>query len=246
MTQTSVHPVAMLPFGMLNAFLVTHQGRAMLVDTGLPGARPRIERALRAQGMAWSDLALTVLTHAHIDHAGSAARVQASSPAPLILHRDEQGYARGERPVLRPSGPFGWLFQKTGAIERPFEPVTADRVMTGDTLDLGEYGFPARLVHTPGHTPGSVSVVLDGKRVIAGDLLASGILLGGIALRGRPKSPPFEEDMNAVAASLQRLLAMGCETFYLGHGGPLPATAVRRHIDRLRRAAATGARVFGT
>ncbi|MCW1932754.1 MBL fold metallo-hydrolase [Pararhodobacter zhoushanensis] len=70
--------------------------------------------------------------------------------------------------------------------------------------------------------------------MIAGDLLASGILLGGIALRGRPKSPPFEEDRAAVAASLRRLLAMGCETFYLGHGGPLPAAAVRRHIERLR------------
>lgn len=235
MTQTSVHRLAMLPFGMLNAFLLVRQGRAMLVDTGLPGAQPRIERALRAQGLGWSDLALTMLTHAHIDHAGSAAQVQRHTKAPLILHRDELAYAQGAKPLLKPSGPFGWLFHKTGAIEQPFEPVTPDRLMTADTLDLAEFGFPAHLIHTPGHTPGSVSVVLEGGRVIAGDLLASGILLGGIALRGRPKSPPFEEDRAAVAASLHRLLAMGCETFYLGHGGPLPAAAVRRHIERLQR-----------
>lgn len=82
MTQSFVDTIPMLPFGMLNAFLVVQDGRAMLVDTGLPNAAPKVKQALQARGLGWSDLALTVLTHAHIDHAGSAVAVRRLSSAP--------------------------------------------------------------------------------------------------------------------------------------------------------------------
>ncbi|WP_339766439.1 MBL fold metallo-hydrolase [uncultured Pseudosulfitobacter sp.] len=235
MTQSFVDTIPMLPFGMLNAFLVVQDGRAMLVDTGLPNAAPKVAQALRARGLGWSDLALTVLTHAHIDHAGSAVAVRELSQAPVLAHADEVALCQGQPPVLKPSGPFGRLFQKTGAIQQRFDYFSPDRTLQGQMLDLNDYGFAARLVHTPGHTAGSVSVLLDDGRVIAGDLAASGILLGGLALRGRPKSPPFEEDIAGVIASLEHLLAQGCTQFYLGHGGPLPAQAIARHVGNLRK-----------
>jgi glyoxylase-like metal-dependent hydrolase (beta-lactamase superfamily II) len=78
----------------------------------------------------------------------------------------------------------------------------------------------AHVVATPGHTP----VVLNDGRVFAGDLLASGILLGGIALKDRPKQPPYKQDTIAVAKSLQHLLSLVGKSFYLGHGGPLSAS----------------------
>lgn len=61
---------------------------------------------------------------------------------------------------------------------------------------------------------------------------------GGIALRSRPKQPPFEENSTQVARSLAALLDRGGQTFYLGHGGPLPGDAIRAHMARLTRAAA--------
>tara|TARA_E500000305_G_scaffold110608_1_gene119154 strand:+ start:22966 stop:23754 length:789 start_codon:yes stop_codon:yes gene_type:complete len=234
MTQTFVDTIPMLPFGMLNAFLISRGDRAVLVDTGLPNSEPKIEKALNARRLDWSNLTLILLTHAHIDHAGSAARVQMRSAAPLLAHHDELPYCQGEPPRLRPSGPFGRVFYRTGAIQRPFEAVTPDVIMTTDGFDLSEFGIAAQVLHTPGHTPGSVSVLLEDGRVIAGDLAASGILLGGIACRARPKSPPFEEEPLHVVASLQRLLSVGGRAFFLGHGGPLSAKAVQRHCDALR------------
>ena len=234
MTQTFVDTIPMLPFGMLNAFLVVQGRRAMLVDTGLPNAAPKVEKALHARGLDWSDLALTVLTHAHIDHAGSAVAVRRLSSAPLLAHADDIPLCQGQAPVLRPSGPFGRLFQKTGAIQQKFDYFSPDRIIQGADMDLSDYGFAARVLHTPGHTAGSVSVLLEDGRVIAGDLAASGILLGGIALRDRPKSPPFEEDIAGVIASLEHLLARGCRQFFLGHGGPLPAQAIAHHVTNLR------------
>lgn len=107
--------------------------------------------------------------------------------------------------------------------------------MTGQVCDLAPEGFSARVVHTPGHTPGSVSVLLETGHVIAGDLVSSGILLGGIVRKGRPKPPPFEEDPQGVATSLRRLLAEGMHSFHLGHGGPLPAKTVRRFVERVQK-----------
>jgi len=235
MTQTFVDTIPMLPFGMLNAFLISRGDRAVLVDTGLPNSERKIEKALNARGLDWSNLTLTILTHAHIDHAGSAARVQTRSAAPLLAHHDELPYCQGQPPLLTPSGPFGRVFYRTGAIQRPFDTVTPDVIMTTDVFDLSEFGVSAQVRHTPGHTPGSVSVLLDDGRVIAGDVAASGILLGGIACRAHPKSPPFEEDPMRVVASLQPLLSLDCGLFFLGHGGPLPASAVQRHSDTLRQ-----------
>lgn len=235
MTQTFVDTIPMLPFGMLNAFLISRGDRAILVDTGLPNSERKIEKALTARRLEWSNLTLILLTHAHIDHAGSAARVRTISAAPLLAHHEELPYCQGQPPLLKPTGPFGRMFYRTGAIQRPFEAVTPDVIMTTDGFDLSGFGFAAQVLHTPGHTPGSVSVVLQDGRVIAGDLAASGILLGGIACSSRPKSPPFEEEPLRVVASLQRLLSLGGREFFLGHGGPLSAKAVQRHSEALRQ-----------
>ncbi|PCE33248.1 hypothetical protein [Burkholderia ubonensis] len=64
-----------------------------------------------------------------------------------------------------------------------------------------------------------------------GDLVASGILLGGIALTGRAKRPPFEDDPLTVAAELERLVRAGTRCFYMRHGAPLDAGEVLRHAQ---------------
>lgn len=235
MTDTIVETIPILPFGMLNAFLVVNKGKALLVDTGLPNSKMKIEKALSKHKLDWSNLHLTILTHAHIDHSGSAAEIRSLSQGDILAHQDEVQYCLGRPPVLRPTGTFGRLFQKTGAIQQPFDYFTPDRIMETDTLNLDEYGFPARVLHTPGHTQGSVSILLEAGRVIAGDLTASGILLGGIVMRNRPKQPPFEEDTSTVIASLEDLLSRGCEQFFLGHGGPLTAAVIKKHIEILRK-----------
>ncbi|XYH97821.1 hypothetical protein ACMHYB_60395 [Sorangium sp. So ce1128] len=107
-------------------------------------------------------------------------------------------------------------------------------MLTGDrTLDLEAYGIRGRVKPTPGHTAGSLSVELSSTDAFVGDLVASGILLGGIAMTGTAKRPPFEDDPRAVAVELQRLVDAGAETFYMGHGGPLDAAEVQRHARSL-------------
>jgi hydroxyacylglutathione hydrolase len=236
MTSPVIQTIPALPFGMLNAFLLKADKGAILIDTGLPNALGKIKTSLAGLGMGLKDLRLIIVTHGHIDHAGSAKAVADASGAPVLVHALDLPYCQGVAPILRPSGPFGRLFQMTGAIEMPFASFEPD-ILVSDAgpFDLARFGVAGQVVLTPGHTPGSVSVLLENGDVFAGDLLASGILLGGIALKGRPKSPPFEEDPKAAAASLTDLLNRGAKRFFLGHGGPLGPAAIRRHIAHLEQ-----------
>ena len=64
---------------------------------------------------------------------------------------------------------------------------------------------------------------------MVGDLVASGILIGGVIRLSHAIRPPFEDDSQAVRKELIRLVDAGFERFYIGHGGSLDAREVRRH-----------------
>lgn len=133
------------------------------------------------------------------------------------------------------TGPFGRFFVGTGLPSQPYEAFTPDILLKDeDQFDLRPYGIEGTVHHTPGHTAGSISIHLANKEAMVGDLIASGILLGGIVLVDRPTRPPFEDDPHAVAAQLENLLQAGMERFHMGHGGPLKVAAVKEHIISLR------------
>lgn len=229
--------LAAAPFHIVNAHLVLHGSDALLVDTGLPGFERTVETALRRHGLGWANLKLIVVTHAHVDHAGGAARVRALSRASLVAHRAELPFLSGTRPMhLCPTGWAGRAFYQLNLIHQRYEPVTPDLLLDGhEQLDLAPFGFEGKVVTSGGHTAGALSVELAGGDALVGDLVASGIGLGGVALLGRPIRPPFEEDPQRVSLALSELLRDGAKRFYLGHGGPLPASTVERHAQALRQ-----------
>jgi glyoxylase-like metal-dependent hydrolase (beta-lactamase superfamily II) len=228
--------IPILPFGLVNAHLVVGASGAMLVDAGLPDTERAVEKALKSRCMGWRDIKLIVITHAHIDHAGNAALLRELTGAPVCAHRgDVQHYRQRERMTFCATGTFGRLFFRTGLIQRAYTPFKPDLLLDGrESLDLAPYGIAGRVLPTPGHTCGSLSVALDDGQALVGDLVSSGMLLGGIAMTGTAKRPPFEDDPYQVADELERLAIEGSTTFYMGHGGPLPKPEVLRHVHRLR------------
>ena len=114
----------------------------------------------------------------------------------------------------------------TPFVDKPFPPVAATHLIDAE-MDLHPFGVEGRVVPTPGHTPGSVSLLLPDGDIIAGDLLMGG-RLGGAVLAKRPQLHYFVADFAQLYASLDRVLTGKPRRLLVGHGGPLAAEDVRR------------------
>lgn len=237
MSDKAIIRIPILPFGMVNAHLIRSVAGCILVDAGIPGSEHKIGRVLAQQGLAFADIKLIVITHAHTDHAGSAARLRLLSGAPIMAHEaDADFYNRRRLMTFCPTGLVGRLFLKTPAPHQPYEGFVPDIMMrNGDEISLRNFGVDGVVRHTAGHTPGSITVELSTCDAIVGDLIASGILIGGLVFTGRAIRPPFEDDPVRVSDELERLVQRGAQRFYMGHGGPLSTAEVMRHARSLPR-----------
>ena len=235
MSTKKIFRIPTLPFKVVNVHLIKSDAGCVLVDAGIPVSERKIARVLARHRLSFRDIKLIIVTHAHTDHAGSAARLRQLSDAPILAHQDDADfYSRKEPMKFCPTGSFGRLFLKTPLPHQPYEGFLPDLMMkNGDSVSLVDFGFEGLVRHTAGHTPGSIAVELSSQDALVGDLIASGILIGGVAFTGRAIRPPFEDDPQAVALELKRTVQVDAKRFYMGHGGPLEAAEVMRHANSL-------------
>lgn len=225
MAHTQVIPIPVLGKRNVNAHLLL--GRApVLVDTGVPGSGAKILKRIAEHGIDPGDVAAIVVTHAHIDHFGSAAELHRATRAPILAHRADAGqYAAGRiREPYLPTGRFGRILNRLPAFHAEAEAFVPQLLVDGPS-DLHDFGVEARIMPTPGHTAGSISVLTDAGDLVAADLIA-GSFLGTLARR--PANPPFHDDPAGNLASLQTMLALNPTAIHVGHGGPLDPDRVRR------------------
>ncbi|CAM2163608.1 Glyoxylase-like metal-dependent hydrolase (Beta-lactamase superfamily II) [Burkholderia cepacia] len=236
MKTPSIIAIPILPFGMVHCHLIIGDEACVLVDTGTPGSEGKIERALAKHGRGFRDVSLIVVTHAHTDHAGSAARLRELTGAPILAHAgDLDYYERRKEMTYCVAHWWGRLFLRSGVPGEAYLPFTPDILLQDNaSFDLSRYGIDGVARHTPGHTAGSVSVELGSGDALVGDLVASGVPLGGLIRTGHATRPPFEDDPRAVSVELMGMVDAGMQRFHTGHGGPLPAKEVRRHALSLR------------
>jgi hydroxyacylglutathione hydrolase len=216
--QSAVIPI---PLGFVTAFLVRGE-RPILVDTGIPGSSVRILEKLSANGVAPREISLILITHSHSDHSGSAADLQEQTGAPVAIHQlDSECLRRGLSPQLHPTGIMGRLLMLMEAKAQPLDP---DIIVEGE-MSLEEFGVDGKIIPTPGHTPGSISVALAGGEVIVGDLM-----MGGIIRRGRPDYPPLADDIGQIEESIKSIMRLSPRRIFVAHGGPFDPEAVRRRF----------------
>jgi glyoxylase-like metal-dependent hydrolase (beta-lactamase superfamily II) len=222
--------IVTLGLGFSQAFLIRgDDGRAILVDTGNPGQAGAILRHAADHGVAPEQIGLILLSHGHLDHFGSAAAVARASGAPIAIHRADLGPLKaGRNPRLRPTGLEGAMVLPL--VQQRIAPIAPDLVFD-DTLDLRPYGVRGRAIPTPGHSPGSISVLLDDGPAIVADLLVGG-WLGGRLRPSYPNLPYFIDDWSQLWRNLRTLLDHEPTAIYTGHGGPLAPAAVRRRFER--------------
>lgn len=210
-----------------NAFLLLGD-KPILIDSGSPGDLPILERQLQRAGVTLDKIELLVLTHAHFDHAGNAAAIRRRSGCKVVAHELERAFlVNGKNAEIRPYNFIAKLM--TPFSNLPFAPTEVDIVLK-DSLDLRLYGADAQIMRTPGHTPGSISVVTAGGEAIVGDLIGGGLLLG-LLLPGRPRYHYWIANMDEIHASLKKLFAHDILKIYVGHGGPLNGSQARKFFQ---------------
>ena len=203
--------------------------KAILVDTGMPGEEDKILQAIAQTGGKASDISLILHTHAHVDHAGSSAVLAARLGIPTAVHRlDESMMRSGRMNPLKPLGIEARMVKLM--VNRPFPPVNPD-LFVDESTDLSTYGVEGRILHTPGHTAGSISVLMPSGEAIVGDLLRGGYL-GGELFGTHPKYHYFADDLQAMRTSIQKIIQFKTTRLYLGHGGPLEAVAVKAYFSK--------------
>lgn len=213
--------------GRSNVYLLTAGDRALLVDTGRRSRFGALAARLGRLGVGRIDL--LVLTHTHYDHAENAAAIKARYGAKVLVHQREAAALRtGESPLPRGCVPITrWVMERVGGWLQPrcaYRPAAPEIVVEGP-LALAVFGFAAAVLPTPGHSPGSLSLVVDDEIALVGDTLF-GIL---------PRSvwPPFADDPERMVESWGRLLATPCALFLPGHGrGITRERLARRFTER--------------
>lgn len=196
--------------GLACVYLLESESGLFLVDAGFAG----LERAIlkRMNDLGREDLRLIFITHAHLDHYGSAAALRRQTGAVIAVHQADAGFmARGESPLGSTRGRgrlVGLFFPLLERLLGP-QPTPPDLVLQdGDSLEA--YGLPARLLHTPGHTPGSSCLLVQGGLAFAGDLISSTLTFHAQRF--------YAHDWSLIPASLARLAEQRPGKIYSGHG----------------------------
>ncbi|HEX9498513.1 MAG TPA: MBL fold metallo-hydrolase [Mycobacterium sp.] len=222
---------------LVNWTLVADGDGVILIDAGFPGSRDDVLASLRQLGFGIDDLRAILLTHAHIDHFGSAIWFAKTLGTPVYTHAAEVGHSKRE--YLEQASPadiakhiwqpryFAWsvAITRKGAMTRDGIPST--QALTEDVAARLP-GKPTA-IPTPGHTGGHCSFVVDGV-LISGDALVTG---HPVAPRSGPQLLPdvFNHDQDGCVRSLAALGMLDTEVLLPGHG-PVWRGSIRDAVEQ--------------
>ncbi len=224
-TKTGYEVIQVLA-GRSNVFVLTNGEKNLLVDTSVSRLRKILQRRLDSLGVETIDY--LVLTHAHYDHAANARHIQKKYKAKVIVQRaDEPWLSAGDN--MLPAGTnlitrtivnlLGkWLFHLFR-----YEPCRPDLVVDSQA-DLKSFGENVYLIHSPGHTPGSMSIIVDDELALVGDTLF-GVFRWTVF-------PPYARDPETMIRSWRKLLQTNCSLFLPSHGTSIQRTLLKKDFEQ--------------
>lgn len=213
-----------------NCFLINTGSGYILIDTGYPFYRHALEKELERASDKPVNLKLIVITHGDIDHTGNCAYLREKYKVRIAMHKGDTAMClkdgitrdRGKMPADFPPLLILWLVQsgldfliRQAIWGKPYDRFKPDLFLE-DGQSLEEYGFQARVLYTPGHSKGSISVLTEDGDLICGDMFGN---VWGKILKSTDES------------GLERLKSLKIKTVYPGHGKPFPVELITTRIQ---------------
>jgi hydroxyacylglutathione hydrolase len=209
--------------GRSNVFLISKDERNILVDTGIKRKGNTVLKRLNILNIHKIDILF--LTHSHFDHTGNAQQiVDTFNCRPLIRKEEIPCIKTGSFIPLKGTTRFTkiiiHLFLNTFSRWIKFTPFQSDPI-SEDYFEIRDLGFKALILHTPGHTPGSASLLIEDEIALVGDTLF-GVFPNACL-------PPYAADEKQMLLSWGKLLDSPCCLFLPSHGS-------ERHRDTFLKA----------
>ena len=197
-----------------NSYVLLGKEGVVVVDTGMGGNASKIAKFVGTLEKEPASIVYIVLTHSDMDHSGSVAQLKELTKAKVAIHRSDAPRLSGEMKLKEVKGAMGALFAIMSPFIR-FKPVKPD-ILLEDASMIGGL----TVVHTPGHTDGSVSLYLPGEVLFVGD-----------ALRTNKKELPvlshsaMTVNMDQAKESVRKIAELKFEYLLPGHGPPITSNA---------------------
>jgi glyoxylase-like metal-dependent hydrolase (beta-lactamase superfamily II) len=209
-----------------NSYLVEEgDGTLTLIDAGMQADGKRILEFITSRaGRKPSDVKTIVVTHCHIDHTRGLSAIKAATGAKVAVHEADAGFVSGRERYPSPGGAMGFVFRLISPFFKT-TPVVPDLV-----LKEGDVVGRLAVLHTPGHTPGSISLYdRQDKVLFVGDTARF--------VKKRLEGPPpqFTPHMDQAKVSIERLSSFDFEVMLSGHGEPLRSADAPKMMNELSK-----------
>jgi hydroxyacylglutathione hydrolase len=218
-----------LKLGVNSCYLIRGVKGVIMVDAGTPNKIRAFKRKLARLYIRPKDIKLIVLTHSHWDHAGSAKDIKELTGAKIVIHESEKSFLESGSFIM-PKGVNKWG-KITGKLFFPvfrkikFARPVSDILIDSEEMSLYEFGIDGKIIHTPGHTHGSISVLLN-----TGEAFVGCMAHDGLPFRLSPGFPIYAEDINKLLESWKLLIGKGARVVFPGHGNPFPVEVIRKKL----------------
>jgi hydroxyacylglutathione hydrolase len=220
----NIHTIRM---GITRCYVIQDKG-TMMVDSGPPGNLGSFVVAMQKLHLDPKQIKLIVHTHGHWDHIALAKAIKEATGAQIALHEPDKEWLEKSLHFL-PPGVTPWgrflIWSLSGYMRSADIPATPVDIALRDDFSLAPFGIPGKVLFTPGHTMGSVSVLLD-----TGDAFVGDLAMNGLPFRLNPGLTILAESMQKVKESWKLLLDGGAKTVHPEHGNSFPAEVIRKAL----------------
>jgi glyoxylase-like metal-dependent hydrolase (beta-lactamase superfamily II) len=194
-----------------NVYLVVNGKELTVIDTGTSGNAQKTAAYIQKLGFQPTDVKTIILTHSHIDHMGSVKELKELTHAKLAVHIEDADYVSGKKPLPKPKN---ILFRAAASFIKPAFAEADVTLKDGDKIE------GLTVIHVPGHTPGSIALLDEEKKVLfAGDT----IRYDGEKVSGAPEQLSIDPDK--LKESIRKIAALNFDILLPGHGETLKPNA---------------------